>query len=97
MELLKLKGRPLNGLAITLGKCSTDAVGRFMEKVPTLLKGGRVPIDLLTSLLESSESAARRDKFVATRKKAGKTAISVGSAIVTVISTVQKYAGHLHF
>jgi hypothetical protein len=96
-DLLKLKGQPLNGLAMTLGESSTDAVRRFMQKLPALLQGDQVPVDMLSILLQDSQSAATRDKLIKGGKKAGKAALTGGSTIVTIFSQVHKYIGHIHF
>jgi hypothetical protein len=90
VELLNLRNRPLNGLNVTLGECSTDAVRRFLEKLPPLLEGENVPVDELAKLLNHSESAAKRAEWAQTAKKVGEVAVP----LITVISTILKVCGY---
>jgi hypothetical protein len=93
-DILKLAGRPLNGLAMTLGHHTPDAVKRFLAEVPHFLEGGEVPVDLLSKSLKSADSAATRAQIWEGSKKTGKAAVSSIPTLLTIIAGALKWTGH---
>jgi hypothetical protein len=93
-DIFQLAGHPLNGLAITLGDYDPAAIKGFLEKIPALLEGGQVPVDLLSKSLKNAQSAATRAEFIAGSKKGGKAAVAIVPTVLTIIAGAMKWSGH---